>query len=466
MKNKNISKNYTYVMLLFIIAALVSCVMFNISLYYGFLASIAFCTCIFIKDGFSLIELLNMMKKGILECKGIVALLLLIGATIPIWLSSGVVPTMMYYGFKYMQGMNFVFAAFILTSIISIFMGTAFGTISTIGIALLGLGKVFGIPNYILLGAIVSGAYIADKASPISALLNFTLVTTKSNYSDTIKTMLKTLVPSYFITSIIYFYIGSKFTKPSHSTSLDSFTLAISNGFYISPLLLLIPLLIVILSFIGIKVIKGLSIGLICGIIASLLLQKLSISKVLTVIFTGYKGATNSTELNKILICSGVNSMLGVALVIMGALAIYSIFQGTGVVNPVINTIIAKISSRAELIFKTGLISSILTIVTCDQTVGILLPGELLKDKYKELGLANSILARTISDTGIIIAPIIPWNVNSIFILAITNVAAVQYAPYAVFCYVTPIVTIIVAYIYKITDRKLNKSKNNCLNVN
>jgi len=459
MDNKNISKSYTYVMLFFTVVALVSCTVFSLSLYYGFLASIVFCTIIFNSLGFSLRELLDMMKSGIFAAKEIVVLLILIGATIPIWISSGVVPTMMYYGLKYMQGMNFLLAAFIITSIISIFMGTAFGTMSTIGIALLGLGKVFGIPNYILLGAIVSGAFIADKASPISALLNFTLLTTKSNYSDTIKVMLITLIPSYFITCLIYFYIGSKFIKTSSSADIDSLTVAISNGFHISPMLLLIPLLIVILSFIGIKVIKALSVGLMCAVAASIMLQKVSFIKVITVIFTGYKGATNSTQLNKLLVSSSVTSMIGVVLVIMGALVLYSIFQGTGVINPVINTMKAKISSRSELIFKTGLISSLLTIVTCDQTVGVILPGELLRDKYKEFGLNNSILARTISDTGSIIAPIIPWNVNSIFILAIANVSALQYAPYTVLCYIFPIATVVVAFIFMLKDKNLEKSK-------
>ena len=459
MNNKNISKRYTYVMLFFTVVVLASCTVFSLSLYFGFLASIVFCTCIFISCGFSLMEILSMMKKGIFATREIVALLILIGATIPIWISSGVVPTMMYYGLKYMQGTNFLLAAFILTSIISVFMGTAFGTMSTIGIALLGLGKIFAIPNYILLGAIVSGAFIADKTSPISALLNFTLLTTKSNYRDTIKVMLITLIPSYFITCLVYFYIGSKFTKISSSADIDSLTAAINNGFYISPMLLLIPLLIVILSFIGIKVIKALSVGLICAVAASIFIQKVSFIKVITVIFTGYKGNTNSTQLNKILVSSSVTSMIGVVLVIMGAIVLYSIFQGTGVVNPVINSIKAKISSRSELIFKTGLISSVLTIVTCDQTVGVILPGELLKDKYKEFGFKNSILARTISDTGSIIAPIIPWNVNAIFILAITNVSALQYAPYTVLCYISPIVTATVAFIFMIKDKSLEKLK-------
>lgn len=461
MKNKNVPQNHIYLMIFFIVIALVSCVTFHLSLYYGFLASIIFCTWIFMSDGFLKVELLSMMKKGVLASKPIAALLILIGATIPLWISSGVVPTMMYYGLKYMQGMNFLLAAFILTSIISVFMGTSFGTMSTIGIALLGLGKVFEIPSYILLGAIVSGAYIADKASPISALLNFTLLTTKSNYSDTIKVMFITLIPSYLITGAIYFYIGSKFVKTSSSTVIDSFISAISNGFYISPLLLLIPLLIVILSFIGIKVIKALSIGLICAVAASVILQKLSIMQTITIIFTGYKGDTNSAMLNKILISSSVTSMIGVILVIVGALVLYSIFQGTGVIKPLINTMVDKISSRAELIAKTGLISSVLTIVTCDQTVGVILPGELLKDKYQELGLGNSILARTISDTGSVIAPLIPWNVNSIFILAITNISALNYAPYALFCYISPIITLVVVLVFMINDKSLEKSSVN-----
>ena len=130
--------------------------------------------------------------------------------------------------------------------------------------------------------------------------------------------------------------------------------------------------------------------------------------------------------------------MIEVLLIIIGAIALSSIFQGTGFIKPIINKITSKIKSKGELILKTGIVSSILTIA-CDQSVGIILTGGLLKDKYKELGIKNDILARTISDTGIIIAPLIPWNVNSLFILIITGVSTVTYAPYAILCYVFPV---------------------------
>jgi len=85
--------------------------------------------------------------------------------------------------------------------------------------------------------------------------------------------------------------------------------------------------------------------------------------------------------------------------------------------------------------------------VTCDQTVGILLPSKLLKDKFEELKVKNTILARTISDSGTIIAPLMAWNVNAIIITTITGVTAMSYSIYTVFCYVTPIITVLAAYI-------------------
>lgn len=449
MEENKISKKSTFIISVSTLISIVGCIIFKISLAYGFFASILISSGLFVKDGFSITELVGMIKSGLVECKELFILILLIGAAIPIWLSSGIIPTMLYYGFEHMQGMNFLFATFILTTILAIFMGSAFATISTIGIALLGLGRIFGIPDYILLGAIVSGAFMADKMSPISGLLNLTLVTTKTSYRNMLISMSATLFPTYFLSGTLYFFIGKKYSLASHSSSLDNFGLIIKNSFVISPLLLLLPIGIFILSFLGIKIIKAISLGLIGGVIISISLQKLSFINIILAIVKGYKGNTNSDELNRILVGGGVISMTEVLLIIIGAIALNSIFQGTGFIKPIIDKITSKAKSKGELILKTGIVSSILTIA-CDQSVGVILPGGLLKDKYKELNIKNGILARTISDTGIIIAPLIPWNVNSLFILVITGVSTVAYAPYAILCYVFPIATMLVAYIYNL----------------
>lgn len=453
--NKNkISRKSTWVISIFTLISIGSCIIFKLSLFYSFFAIIVISSGLFVKEGFSITELVVMIKNGLVECKELFILILLIGGAIPIWLSSGVIPSMLYYGFKYMQGMNFLFAAFILTTIFAIFMGSAIGAISTIGIALLGVGRIFGIPDYILLGAIVSGAFMSDKMSPISGLLNLTLLTTRTSYKNVLISMFTTLLPTYLLSGIIYFYIGKKYNLASNGSNLDHFGLAIKESFFISPLLLLLPIGIFILTFLGVKIIKAISLSLVGGIIITLSLQKLSFIKVILAILTGYKGNTNSSELNKILVGGGIISMTEVLLIIMGAIALSSIFKGTGFIKPIIDKITSKAKSEGELILKTGIVSSILTIA-CDQTVGVILPGGLLKNKYKELDIKNNVLARTISDTGIIIAPLIPWNVNSLFILIITGVSTAAYAPYAILCYMFPIATIFVAYMYKFQHKNI-----------
>lgn len=100
------------------------------------------------------------------------------------------------------------------------------------------------------------------------------------------------------------------------------------------------------------------------------------------------------------------------------------------------------------------MISGILTAIS-DQSVGIILPGKLLSAKYKELGIENTNLARTLLDTTVI-APLIPWNVNSLFILSTTGIASNEYAPYAVLCYLSPIITFIFAYLSNYLLNKKN----------
>ncbi|AWI05447.1 Na+/H+ antiporter NhaC family protein [Clostridium drakei] len=445
MNENKISEKYTYIILIFTLISITSCIILNVSLFYGFAASIIVSIYLCVKSGFSIIELLNMIKKGLYECKSLFILMLLIGAMVSIWMSSGVVPTMLYYGLKYMQGTNFLLSAFVLTSIVSIFMGTAFGTISSIGIALLALSKIFGIPNYILLGAIVSGAFIADKSSPLSNLFNLTLETVKINYKEAIISILKTLIPTYFISASIYYLIGKKYSIVAANSNIDTFIYAIDKNFVVSPLIFLLPLSIIIMSFLGIKMLKSVFLALIAGIVVSIVFQKTNFNHIITAVLSGYSINTNSVQLNTVLVSGGMVSMIPVLLIIAGAVGLSSIFQETGLIIPIIKKITFKIKSSEELILKTGLISGALTAIS-DQSVGIILPGKLLSNKYKELGINNSTLARTMADTGAIIAPLIPWNVNSLFIFITTGIPTTAYAPYAILCYISPLITFIFAY--------------------
>lgn len=440
MWENKLPEKYSFIILIITLISIMTCVIFNIFLFYGFLASIIFTLVILKKVGFSTKELLDIIKQGINEYKSLFLLVSLIGAMISIWMASGVVPTMLYLGLKYMQNTNFLLASFILTSIIAIFMGSSFGTVSTIGITLLGLAKIFSVPDYILLGAIVSGAFIADKASPLSTSLILTMETVNLNFRDMMKSIIQTLLPTFIISGLIYYLIGKSYTIKVSTIEIDNFISALNSNFIISPILLLLPISIIIMSFLGVKMIKAMSLAIIAGAIVSIVLQGANFPDVIVSIVSGHSINTNSNQLNTILVSGGMLSMIPVILIIAGATSMSNLFQQTNLMNPIIERLTLGIQSKGELILKTGLISGFLTFIS-DQSVGIILPGKLLSSKYREFDIDNSILARTIADTGIVISPLIPWNVNSLFILSTTGISTAKYAPFAILCYLSPLIT-------------------------
>nr|WP_279221831.1 Na+/H+ antiporter NhaC family protein [Clostridium sp. JN-1] len=79
----------------------------------------------------------------------------------------------------------------------------------------------------------------------------------------------------------------------------------------------------------------------------------------------------------------------------------------------------------------------------------MIIPCNFLKDKYKEVKVKNNVLVRTISDTGIAVAPLIPWNANSLFIVAVTGISVSVYIPYAILCYILPLITVLTAFLSK-----------------
>jgi NhaC family Na+:H+ antiporter len=428
--------------LIFIIGAIV----FSIPIYYGFLTGIIFTGIVLYKSGYSIKELWKTIISAIWDIKNLLVIIMFIGATTSIWLASGVVPTIMYFGFSYMEGVNFLLAAFLIMCVVSMFMGTAVGTLSTVGISLSGIGLGMGIPHNLIVGVLVSGAFIADKISPLSGLVNLVMTTVNRNYKEIFKSMIITLIPTIIITSIIYFIIGSKYTT-GNTENLILYKQAIAEGFNTNPILLVLPLVVLTLSILGLNSIVTFSIGIAVGIILSIIFQKSDILSIINALIFGYRGNTPSAELNNLLVSGGMVSMIEAIFIVVGAFLLIKLFEKGNILIPLMDKLIYGINSRISLIKRTGLISVLMTVATCDQTSGIILPGTMLQEKYKELKLDNAVLARTIFDTGVIVAPLMPWNINSFLIKPIMGITAAQYAPYAVLCYVCPLITVLVSHI-------------------
>jgi NhaC family Na+:H+ antiporter len=70
----------------------------------------------------------------------------------------------------------------------------------------------------------------------------------------------------------------------------------------------------------------------------------------------------------------------------------------------------------------------------------------MFKGAFQKRGLAPVVLSRTVGDSATPTSALIPWNSCGAYMAATLGVATWHYAPFAIFCIVSPLLTIAIAY--------------------
>ncbi|MBB3232395.1 Na+/H+ antiporter NhaC family protein, partial [Halomonas stenophila] len=179
-----------------------------------------------------------------------VSVLICVGMIIGVWIASGTVPTLIYYGLTLLSPTIFLAAAMLLCSVVSVSLGTSWGTVGTVGLALMGIGAGFDIPMYWTAGAVVSGAFFGDKISPLSDTTNLAPAVTGTDVFSHIKNMMPTTIPSMLIAFVIYLVAGFTLIDDQAASfdKITAITAALEANFTISPWLLLPALLVIVLA--------------------------------------------------------------------------------------------------------------------------------------------------------------------------------------------------------------------------
>ena len=170
-----------------------------------------------------------------------IIILLIIGALSGMWMISGVVPTLIYYGMQIIHPSFFLASTCIICVLISVMTGSSWTTIATIGIALMGIGRAQGFEEGWIAGAIISGAYFGDKVSPLSETTILAASVTDTPLFRHIRYMMITTVPSLIITLIIFTVAGFSHDA-SNTQHITEVATALNEKFHITPWLLIVPI--------------------------------------------------------------------------------------------------------------------------------------------------------------------------------------------------------------------------------
>ncbi|CCQ11829.1 Malate Na(+) symporter [Pseudoalteromonas luteoviolacea B = ATCC 29581] len=429
-----------------------------------------------LKNGYTWKTLEEAMIKGITISLGAILILLMVGALIGTWLLSGTVPTLIYYGLQVINPQWFYAASCLICGVVAMSIGSSWTTAATIGVALLGVATGLGLDHVVTAGAVISGAYFGDKLSPLSETTNLAPAVAGADLFDHIQHMLWTTVPSFIIALIIFMFMGFNAPVTSEAHQIESIVSILQDNFNIS-LVMLVPLLVLLaLAIKKMPAFPAISIGAVIGAIWALLFQGDLIASQINseqgvaigyftliwqTFFAGFNIDTGDAGMNDLLSGGGMASMLTTTWLVMTALMFGAIMEKTGLLEMFVKSILKVAKSTGSLITATIATCIGTNAVAADQYIGIVVPGRMFKDEYKKRGLRSVNLSRTLEDGGTITSPLIPWNTCGAYMQSVLMVNPFDYAVYAFFNLINPVLAIIYAYlgikILKITPKHLEQ---------
>lgn len=388
-----------------------------------------------------------------------IIILLLIGALGGAWMVSGVVPTIIYYGMEIMSPKWFLVSACLICSLVSVLTGSSWTTIATIGVALMGIGKALGFSEAWIAGAVISGAYFGDKMSPMSDTTVLASSTVGTPLFTHIRYMLYTTVPTYFITLTIFTVVGL-----GQGEMVTSHVATVQHGlqqtFIISPWLILVPVLTFVLILMRLPSMVVLFLATLLGVVAAVWCQTHLLDQVAGITHEGIaqriRGAfiivygstdldTGMPELNDLVATKGMAGMLNTIWIILCAMAFGAAMTATRMLESIMQALLRLVRGTVSLVASTAFSGMFLNIVSADQYLSIILTATMFGDTYKKNGYESCLLSRTCEDSATVTSVLIPWNTCGMTQASVLGVSTLVYAPYCFFCYLSPIVTILVA---------------------
>ncbi|MCQ1528166.1 Na+/H+ antiporter NhaC family protein [Lutispora saccharofermentans] len=414
---------------------------FNKPLYFGLIIGLIASFIVGIINGYDIRILINFAYAGLKKSSKVLIMLSMIAMLIGIWKIGGVIPAMLYYSFGMINERIFLVSSFIISSAISMLMGTSTGTVSSVGIVLLGLGSAMNIPLPAIAGTVVSGAFFGDRSSPISSVFNLVSTMTETNPHENFKYLLKTISIGAALAIIFYFVIGLNYADMSaNADNIIDYKNLMTQYVRISPLLLIPPVILMVFYVLKFTPLYTMAASVAIGAIFSIAYQRISIIELVKAAFVGFHPSIPA-EYSVVLAGGGLVSFRTMLIVIVCATSLNGVFEGTKMVETLIKPVLKRIKTSRELMLFTVGFSIVSALFMCNQVISIIIPSGVLLERYKAMGIDKKEFARLLSDSGVMVSSIIPWNVAALTPASIMGVSVISYLPYAFLSYIMPIIS-------------------------
>lgn len=403
-------------------------------------------------------EMLDEISNKIAKGMPAILILVTVGAMVGAWMAAGTIPLMIYYGVQIVSPKFLLVTAFLITAVVSVVTGTSWGSVATMGVALVGIAGTLGVSLPATAGAVIAGSYFGDKMSPLSDTTNLAPIAAGSNLYEHIGHMFYTTIPATIVSLVVYAIAGlSADTSAYASSETVTVMLGQLDSMYSWNILLILPVVIVLGgSLLQKPTIPVMLLSTIVAGIEGIVFQHVSLKNVLAatvsgfdismIVRDGFDPANASEAITKLLNRGGMNGIMSTTLLVFCAFCFAGIMSRAGCLDVVLQKILSVAKSTGALITATVASCIVMALTTGNSYLSILIPGEMFRDAYKARGLAAKNLSRTLEDAGTVFVPLVPWSAAGAYMASTLGVETLAYLPWAVLCYTGFIFAIIWGY--------------------
>ena len=352
-----------------------------------------------------------------------------IGAITALWRSGGTIVFFIYYGVQAISPKLFVLVAFLLTALISYALGTSFGVVGTAGIVLMALARSGSVSEAVTAGAILSGAYFGDRCSPASSSAALVAAETGTQLYDNLRNMFRTGALPVAVTIAVYGVLSVRHPIAAVDESLLQ---ALRDSAVISLWALVPAVIMLALPLVKVPVLISIGLSVAAAGAVSVLVQGMTVWDMLKTAVLGYYPAAG--ELKDILSGGGIVSMAKPAVLVFTTGLLAGLLEGTGVMAGAAG-LVEKLARRCGRFAAAAAVSLGAGMLFCNQSVVIVMGGQLLRRCYTD----PNELAVDMENSGIVLSPLIPWNIACSIPLVMLDVDE-RAIPYAVLLYAIPLV--------------------------
>ena len=406
------------------------------------------------------------MMDGIYKALQSVCILVIVGILIGVWINAGVVPTMIFYGLKVLKPAIFFIASVLICSITSLATGTSWGTMGTMGVALMGIGFGLGMSPGMTAGAVLSGAYFGDKMSPLSDTTNLAPAMAGTDVMTHVKGMILPTGITYAITLIGFGILGAMqyHGGDADMSRVTEFSGALEAVFNINPALLLPPVIVIVAVAMKMPAIPGITLGIISGAIMGMIFQpECNMGTVFDFGMNGYYfsdevlamfeetlSPETSYTMTRLLESGGILGMMSSVAMTIIAMMFGGIMEDTHQLEVIVNSLKKLAKGPAGLVLLTECTCVLSNAVMPEQYISIVVPGRMYAEEYREKGLHPALLSGTLESAGTVTSALIPWNTCGGFICSTLDInagGAGGSGPWALFNWLMPLINWLCALI-------------------